>query len=142
MKNYLFEPEFLTEKTTATKKALAVNMPNADFTEFAAGVFYERLQKDIQRYRVYGVYWWALKDVLRRQGYDVGDVTDVDMAGWYKGATDEETLVAADLFYLDMSNKVMVDNTNWTIENGQPDYVLYDADMENRSSITQSTFDD
>lgn len=142
MKNYLFEADFLTEKTTATKKALAVNMPNADFTEFAAGVFYERLEKDIKRYLVYGVYWWALKDVLLRQGYGVGDVTDVDMAGWYKGATDEETLVAADLFYLDMSNKVMVDNTNWTIENGQPDYVLYDADMERRGSITQSSLGD
>ena len=45
---------------------------------------------------MYGVYWWALKDVLRRQGYDVGDVTDVDMAGKYKGANDDETIVAAD----------------------------------------------
>lgn len=142
MKNYLFEPEFLTEKTDDTKKALAVNKPNADFTEFAASVFYDRLKTNIERYRVYGVYWWALKDVLRRQGYDVGDETDVDMVDWYKGATDEETLVAADLFYLDMSNKVMVDNTSWTIENGQPDYVLYDADMERRGSITQSSIND
>lgn len=142
MNNYLFDPDFLAQKTADTKKALAVNEPNANFTEFAAGVIYERLKNNIERYRVYGVYWWALKDVLRRQGYDVGDETDVNMANCYKGATDDETIVAADMFYLDMSNKVPVDNTRWTIDNRRPDFVLYDADMEKRSSITESTFDD
>lgn len=142
MNNYLFEPEFLTEITLAAQQSLAANKPEANFTEFAAGVIYERLKTNIERYRVYGVYWWALKDVLRRQGYDVGDVTDVDMAGKYKGANDDETIVAADTFYLDMSNKVSVDNTRWTIDNRRPDFILYDADMEKRSSIIESTFDD
>ena len=137
--NYLFEPDFLTRKTTATKQSLAENHPMVDFVEFAAGVIYERLKVNIQRYRVYGMYWWALKDVLARQGYDMGAETDEDIASIYKGADDAETLVAADLFYLDMSNKTLVDNNRWSIDNRRDDYVLYDADMEQRNSITDSS---
>lgn len=138
--NYVFETDFLTRKTTATKRSLAKSRPSADFVDFAAGVIYDRLKSNIQRYRVYGVYWWALKDVLARQGYDMGVETDKDMASLYKGGDDAETLVAADLFYLDMSNKKPVDNNRWTIDNRRDDYILYDADMEERNSITDSSF--
>tara|TARA_B100000530_G_scaffold309310_1_gene235045 strand:- start:53181 stop:53609 length:429 start_codon:yes stop_codon:yes gene_type:complete len=138
--NYLYDPDFLSRKTAATKRSLAENQPNADFVEFAAGVIYDRLKKNIQRYRVYGMYWWALKDVLARQGYDMGAETDDDMAALYKGADDAETLVAADLFYLDMSSQKPVDNNRWTIDNRRDDYVLYDADMEERNRITDSSF--
>lgn len=140
--NYLFDPEFLTTKTLATQKSLAKNKPDADLTEFAAGIIYDRLKKDIQRYRVYGVYWWAIKDVMARLDYDMGDETNEELASLYRGANDAETLVAADMFYLDMSNKVTVDNNRWTPDNRKPDYVLYDADMEERNSITDSSFVD
>lgn len=137
--NYLFDPELLAKKTATTKKSLTTNQPAADFVEFASSVIHDRLKKDIQRYRVYGVYWWALKDVLARQGYNMGAETDDSIAGTYKGANDAETLVAADMFYLEMSNKVPVDNIRWTIDNRRDDYVLYDADMEERNSVTDST---
>lgn len=138
--NYLFDPDFLSRKTAATKRSLAETQPNADFVEFAAGVIYERLKTNIQRYRVYGMYWWALKDVLARQGYDMGAETDDNMATLYKGADDAETLVAADDFYLDMSSRVLVTNNRWTVDNRRDDYILYDADMEERASVTDSTF--
>lgn len=140
--NYLFDPEYLATKTAAAKKSLAKNQPAADFEKFAAGVIYDRLKKDIQRYRVYGMYWWALKDVLTRHGYDIGAETDKNMSILYKGANDAETLVAADTFYLDMSNKVVVTNNRWTIDNRRDDYILYDADMEERNSVTDSTIKD
>jgi len=137
--NYLFDPELLAKKTAANKKSLADNQPEADFVEFAAGVIYDRLKKDIQCYRVYGVYWWALKDVLARQGYDMGAETEDSIAGTYKGDNDAETIVAADMFYFEMSDQVTVDNTKWTTDNRKPDYVLYDADMEERNDVTEST---
>ena len=138
--NYLFDPDFLSRKTAATKRSLAETQPDADFVAFAAGVIYERLKADIKRYRVYGMYWWALKDVLSGQGYDMGSESDETISSLYRGTDHAETLVAADLFYLDMSNKKLVTNNRWTIDNRRDDYILYDADMEERNSITDSSF--
>jgi hypothetical protein len=137
--NYLYNEHFLAKETETKKAALASNKPEANFTEFAASVIFDRLKSNIQRYRVYGPYWWALKDVLRRMDYNVGDETDSDMAGKYCGANDAETLVAADLFYLDMSGSKPVTNQAWTLDNRKPDYVLYDSDMEERASVADST---
>lgn len=137
--NYLFEKDFLKKEAETKKAALASNKPDANFTEFAAGVIFDRLKVDVQRYRVYGPYWWALKDVLRRLDYNVGDETDSDMAGKYCGADDAETIVAADLFYLDMSRTKPANNNAWALDDRKADYVLYDSDMEERASITDST---
>jgi hypothetical protein len=137
--NYLFDADLLTEKTQTNKQSLAENKPDADFVTFAAGVIYDRLKKDIQRYRVYGMYWWALKDVMSRNGYDLGLETDDIIAGTYKGGDDAETIVAADMFYLEMSDQVTVTNTKWTTDNRKPDFVLYDADMEERNDVNETT---
>lgn len=137
--NYLFDKDDLADRTQAAIKSIAKNKPDANFTEFAASVIFDRLKSNIQRYRVYGPYWWALKDVLRRMDYNVGDETDSDMAGKYCGANDAETIVAADLFYLDMSKTKPVNNNTWTLDDRKPDYVLYDSDMEERTSVADST---
>ncbi|MGO3665369.1 MULTISPECIES: hypothetical protein [unclassified Psychrobacter] len=137
--NYLFDKDDLADRTQAAIKSLAKNKPDANFTEFAASVIFDRLKSNIQRYRVYGPYWWALKDVLRRMDYNVGDETDSDMAGKYCGSSDAETLVAADAFYLDMSKTKPVNNNTWTLDDRKRDYVLYDSDMEERASVADST---
>lgn len=137
--NYLFNKDDLVGRTKTAKEALASNKPDVNFTDFAASVMFDRLKSNIQRYRVYGPYWWALKDVLRRLDYNVGDETDSEMAGKYCGADDAETLVAADLFYLDMSKTKPVNNNTWTLDDRKPDYVLYDSDMEERASVADST---
>jgi len=137
--NYLFDKDDLADRTQATIKSLAKNKPDVNFTEFAASVIFDRLKSNIQRYRVYGPYWWALKDVLRRMDYNVGDETDSDMAGKYCGSSDAETLVAADAFYLDMSKTKPVNNNTWTLDDRKRDYVLYDSDMEERTSVADST---
>lgn len=137
--NYLFDKDDLADRTQAAIKSIAKNKPDANFTEFAASVIFDRLKSNIQRYRVYGPYWWALKDVLRRMDYNVGDETDSDMAGKYCGSSDAETLVAADAFYLDMSKTKPVNNNTWTLDDRKRDYVLYDSDMEERTSVADST---
>lgn len=137
---YQFDPQQLTKKTAQMKANLAKNQPNADFVEYASSVIYDRLKKNILHYRQYGMYWWALKDVLRRQDYNVGDETDERIMQAYKGKDDAETLVAADMFYEDMAGKVTADNLDWTLEKNKPDYRLFDEDMEMRPSITDLIF--
>lgn len=136
MSYYLFESEALASLTAEKMRSLAKKKPEADFTEFAAGVIYERLKTNIQRYRVYGPYWWALKDVLRKYGYNVGSETDEDITATYRGSNDAETIVAADTFYLETSSSNLVTNNRWQLHPKRDDYVLYDSDMELRTSIT------
>lgn len=137
---HLIDPTYLTEQTEKMVSSLSEAKPDENFVEFASATFYDRLDANILRYRVYGPYWWALKDVLRRQDYDVGSEDNADLASTYKGATDAETLVAAELFYKDNGNQVTVDNTRWTLDKRKDDYILYDSDMEERRSITDSSF--
>ena len=132
---YQFNPQYLADKTAEAQANLADNQPNADFVEFAAGVIYQRLKKNIRHYRQYGVYWWALKDVLRRQDYNVGDETDKSIERIYRGADDAQTIVAADMFYEDMAGKVTADNMDWQLSDTE-EYRLWDEDMELRLSVT------
>lgn len=134
---YQFNPQTLADKTAQMKASLAKNQPNADFVEYASSVIYDRLKKNIQHYRQYGMYWWALKDVLYRQGnINLGTESDEHIKQAYRGKTDAETLVAADMFYEDMAGKYAKDNMDWSLERNMPDYRLYDEDMEMRPSIT------
>lgn len=134
---YVFDKDFLKAQTEEEKASLSKNKPDVDFDAYAAEVIINRLKADIKRYLVYGVYWWALKDVLIKQGYDIlGDEADHVMANRFKGSNDSETLVAADLFYQSMSDQVMVDNRDWQIDDDLS-YTLYDADMEERTALNQ-----
>ncbi len=136
MINYQIDPALLTQATAEKAASLAANNPGVDFTTFAAGVIYARLKNNIQHYRVYGPYWWALKAVLRRQGYNVGNESDEYLEPHYSGATDTETITAADMFYEDMAGKVLVTNNSWQLHPQKEDYILYDSDMEERRSVT------
>lgn len=129
----------VADKTTEMKASLAQIQPGADFVEYAAGVIYDRLKNNIGHYRQYGPYWWALKDVLRRQDYNVGDETDSEIVSRFKGRDDAQTLVAADMFYEDTSRLYSSNNMDWPIEYNKPDYRLFDEDMELRPSITSPT---
>lgn len=139
--NYLFDPKDVAKKTEKSREAFNKRQPGVDFTEFAANVIYDRLKGSIQHYRVYGPYWWALKDVLQRQEFNVGDEMDSELKAQYAQASDAETIQAADMFFEQMSRKVVRGHNSWTIQNGKPDYVLYDADMEERQSVTDSVYD-
>lgn len=133
---YKFNPDQLTAKTQEAIANLAKNQPKANFVEYASSVIYDRLKQDIQHYRQYGPYWWALKDILRRQDYNVGNETDERLQSAYQGKNDAETLVAADNFYADNAGKYSKDNMDWTIEKDKTEYRLFDEDMEMRPSIT------
>lgn len=132
---YQFNPQYLADKTAETQASLAQNKPDADFVEFAADVIYQRLKKNIRHYRQYGPYWWALKDVLRRQDYNVGDETDSYIERIYRGIDDAQTIVAADMFYEDMASMVTADNMDWQLSDTE-EYRLWDEDMELRLSVT------
>lgn len=135
MENYIIDPQFLADETAQKISNLSKNKPGADFVEFASGIIYDRLKKDILHYRAYGVYWWALKNTLRSQGYNVGDETDEIMLEVYNGRDDAKNIVAADTFFQDQASIVIKGNTRWMLDRQGNEYVLYDSDMETRASV-------
>lgn len=137
---YLFDKDQIQQKVAELSATLDGGENIDAFVAQAAGVIYNRLKDNIQHYRQYGVYWWALKDVLRRQDYNMGDETNADIERQYKGDNDAQTLVMADTFYLKESATHSIDNMDWTIDK-EKDYRLFDEDMEMRSSITDMILD-
>lgn len=137
---YQFDKNEINGKLVEIKASLAENKPDAEFVEFSTSVIYQRLKKNILHYRQYGPYWWALKDVLRRQNYNVGNETDSRIEQAYQGDNDEQTIVMADLFYMNEAPRHTVDNMDWLLEKNQSDYRLFDEDMEMRPSITDRIF--
>lgn len=128
---YFFEQSAIKNLAEQRKKALAANRGLSDFLGFGLSVIADRLKKDPIRYRDYGPYWWALKDLLNKNGYNYGQQSEEEIINVYRGKTDAETLVMADEFrsmYLDTfllhSNQFMLDANTGEI------WTLLDSDME------------
>lgn len=70
------------------------------FEVLGARVLYNFLERyGFRCYVAYGPYWPALKDIFLKQGLLTGTpYSDRDMAAEYCGATDEETIVMAEMF--------------------------------------------
>ena len=130
---HLFDRAALVELTAETRKSLEANSPGASFMSHGIGVVLKRLEKSPLRYRDYGPYWWALKEVLKRAGHDLGPVSYPPVAATYVGNTDEETIVAADKFRELYLSEYPIGTNKLTLDGESGDmWELLDEDMESR----------
>lgn len=128
---YKFDPEYLATLTAEKAAGLKANTGKSDLLGYGLAVVARRLEKDARRYRDYGVYWWALKSLLRNAGLLVGDQTDPLIEREYKGATALETLVAADEFRSQYLATFFVYTNEFQLSADSPEpYRLFDFDME------------
>lgn len=120
-------------KALVAEKAanLKANRGFSDLLGFGASVVVQRLKKDPRRYLDYGPYWPALKDVLRRAGYDFGSESVPMVAAAYKGDADVETLIMADEFRNMNLAKNMVYTNQFMLDGDEGQFwTLFDGDME------------
>jgi hypothetical protein len=83
------------------------------------------------RYTDYGPYWFALKDVLNRNGQSLGDVTDSEIAAEYRGKSDLETIIMADMFREMNLALNPIGTVKYQLDGySGEDWVLRDQDME------------
>ena len=127
--NYLIDNDTLYRMTYAKRKALKQNTGETDFIGFAVKVIAERLQQKPQQYIEYGVYWWALKNVLAKHGYLFGDENDQELQQTYQHEKDDYTIVAADNFKDEYRNKWFKGTREFDLADDRK-YHLLDADME------------
>lgn len=128
---YKFDKDAIKALVAERAAGLRANSGFSNLLGFGLGVVAERLQKDPRRYRDYGPWWPALKEVMNRNGYTLGDQSDPLIARAYRFDEDVETLIAADEFrtaYL--ASNIIYTNQFMLDGNSGEFWVLYDADME------------
>lgn len=127
-----FDPAWAMAETKRRAEAVKVNQGADDFKAFAVQVVLDRLAKGGKiRYRDYGPYWWALKDVLRRHGQDFGPQSDPIVMAEYQGEADSLTLTMADSFRTDYLKTQAVGTNRFMLDGETGEWwTLFDPDME------------
>lgn len=130
-----YSPEYIAQTVEQRRAGLMANRGMSDLLGFGLDVVAQRLSKGPQRYLDYGPYWWALKDVLRENGNDLGDHSDPLVAAEYCGVDAVSTMIAADEFRTRFLSTQMLGANRHLLSLDDPSwYVLFDPDMEGRVS--------
>ena len=121
---------WIKKKVEETDAAL-LDTDADSISDVGARIIAERLSKNPMRYRDYGAYWWAVKLVLRKHGFDYGQEYD-PMAIEYSGDNDDETLVVADEFRSQYLAHYVIGNNEHILSDDDGIMVkIVDRDMEN-----------
>lgn len=113
-----------------TADGLERNTGKSDLAAFGAQLIADRIKQYPYSYTEFGVYWFAVKDLLNRHGYDFGDNTDEEMLAEYRGKTDAHTLVAAERFKTFYRQNYFQGTVKFTLEDDDMrEWVLSDSDM-------------
>lgn len=129
-----FDKQQIKALVEERSKNLKQNRGASDLLGFGLGVVAQRLAKDSRRYRDYGPYWWALKEVMAGKGYDFGKQSDPIISQAYKGDSDVETLIMADEFRTEYLAANIIYTNQFLLDVDSAEFwVLYDPDMEGLS---------
>jgi len=128
---YKFDQDTIKALVAQRAAALRANRGFSNLLAFGLGVVAERLGKDRRRYRDYGPWWPALKEVMNRNGYTLGDQTDPLIAKAYRFDDDVATLIAADEFRTAYLKTNVIYANQFLLDAASPEFwTLFDADME------------
>jgi hypothetical protein len=132
---YKFDSKKIGGLVAQKQAALKANKGLSDLLGYGLGVVSRRLAKDPGRYLDYGPYWWALKDVLTRAGYDYGEEGDPVLVQAYRGTSDLQTMVMADRFRTEFLEENQVGTCKFRLDTEGSEYLLFDADMVQRLAV-------
>ena len=128
---YQFDPNIIAALVTERAAALRANRGFSNLLGFGLGVVATRLGQDRRRYRDYGPWWPALKQVMNRNGYNLGSQSDPLIAQAYCFAEDVQTLIAADEFRTAYLKANVIYTNEFMLDADSPErWVLFDGDME------------
>lgn len=130
---YLIDDELAAGELRTKKAELFENRGLSDFEGFAAGMLGRRMLNHPEQYIEFGPYWWALKEALARRGHDFGSDAAPALAAAYKGNSDGETFIKAEIFKdLYRQNWAVGTNVFDLSLSGESPYELIDSDMQDR----------
>lgn len=136
---YFYDKADLQAALDGYNTALAQQEPVKSFLDVATKSIFTNLTKNPSSYLAYGVYWWAVKQILADNDYIFGLNKDDDslLLDKYSVKNDdgtvnkELTLVAADLFKNYYQQNYFVGTSTFYLgDNSTNQYTLLDEDME------------
>lgn len=128
---YKFDKDTIKALAAERAAALRANRGFSNLLAFGLGAVADRLRKDPRRYRDYGVYWFALKEVMNANGYNLGRQSDPIISREYRGETEVETLIMADEFRAAYLKANMIYTNQFMLDGETGEFwTLYDSDME------------
>ncbi len=128
---FKFDPAIIKAETEQMKESLRKGNVQGDILSRVADVVEKNFHGDLQRYRDYGPYWWALKEILIKQGRARGNAINPEISKIYRGETDEETVIAAIKFQQLYLSQFFVHTNNFKLDPAsEEDWYLYDPDYE------------
>lgn len=121
------------EEVARISGSLKQNTGETDLATFGAKLIAERVRDNPHCYAEFGVYWFAVKDVLARHGYDLGETMDETMRDEYRGTTDAHTIVAAEKFKDEYRKTYFKHTTHFTlVDDDGSEWILSDPEMAAR----------
>ena len=130
--NFKYAPEDVAEWTAEMKSNLMQNKGTDDLGDFGARVIARFVEKNPLRYRDFGPYWWAVKEILIRKGLGRGKMTNATVAAAYCGTNDDETMAAAQTFADYYRATYFIGTQTFPLNDDDADeWILYDPDYEN-----------
>lgn len=128
---YKYQPDEIKALVLLRTNALEANNGFSDLLRFGLGVVADRLAREKLRYKDYGPYWFALKELLNEAGYELGQQSDPLVCAEYRGETGEETLIMADEFRTEYLRTQFVGTNQFVLDDKSGEFwVLFDPDME------------
>ncbi|WP_374566029.1 hypothetical protein [Ideonella sp.] len=132
---YQFDREVIARAAENSAASLAEAHPGDSPEAFAAKVIAERLRSAPGGYLQYGPYWWSVKQALRGEGHDFGDVDSAELRAAYgSGLTAHQALVAGEQFREYYRAHLMAGTTTFALggqdETVAGEYTLLDINME------------
>jgi hypothetical protein len=110
-----------------------VTVPERKLGKRLARGFAKELDKDPMRYKMFGVYWWAMKDILRKYIHDIsrwycGSFFDPLMQSRADHGSRLRNLVAA-VHYENNCHEYLDWHTWFDRDGGEHEYYLFDHDL-------------
>lgn len=131
---YLFDKAYIDGVAAHAAASLKANRGFSNLEAFAAGVIQRRLEAAPSRYLDYGPYWPALKEVLRKHGYDFGGPVYPLITEVYRGETDLQTVVMADEFRKDYLASQFIGTRVFLLNSDTgEELLLIDDDLEEKA---------
>lgn len=129
---YLIDQEEAKKQAAVLAASLKENTGKSDFVGYAVGVISRRLRAQPQKYREFGMYWPAIKQLLNEHGAGLGDdlIGDVVVAPYGQYETPAALIAAAEGFK-DFYRETWFQGTNqFTIDDDGTSWAMFDEDME------------
>lgn len=129
---YKFDLAAIDKVIAQKQENLKKNRGLSDFLGFGVSVMDRRLKDNPRCYLRFGPYWWAMKSLLKKHGYDYGAQGDPIIEKNYCGENDTQTLVMADEFFHMYMRTWFEGTRDFYLDGDNPEevYTLIDQDMD------------